>query len=49
MKDMFDRASAGVGEDKAVALKLLLIKYRGVVESREGYGGSKWESTVRVF
>ena len=29
MKDMFDRASAGVGEDEAVALKLLLIKYRG--------------------
>ena len=28
MKDMFDRA--GVGEDEAVALKLLLIKYRGV-------------------
>ena len=27
---MFDRASAGVGEDEAVALKLLLIKYRGV-------------------
>ena len=30
MRDMFDRASAGVGEDEAVALKLLLIKYRGV-------------------
>ena len=30
MKDMFDRASMGVGEDEAVALKLLLIKYRGV-------------------
>ena len=30
MKDMFDRASVGVGEDEAVALKLLLIKYRGV-------------------
>ena len=30
MKDMFDRASAAVGEDEAVALKLLLIKYRGV-------------------
>ena len=30
MKDMFDRASAGVGEDEAVALTLLLIKYRGV-------------------
>ena len=30
MKDMFDRASAGVGKDEAVALKLLLIKYRGV-------------------
>ena len=30
MKEMFDRASAGVGEDEAVALKLLLIKYRGV-------------------
>ena len=30
MKDMFDRASAGVGEDEAVALNLLLIKYRGV-------------------
>ena len=30
IKDMFDRASAGVGEDEAVALKLLLIKYRGV-------------------
>ena len=30
MKDMFDRASACVGEDEAVALKLLLIKYRGV-------------------
>ena len=30
MKDMFDRASAGAGEDEAVALKLLLIKYRGV-------------------
>ena len=30
MKDMFDIASAGVGEDEAVALKLLLIKYRGV-------------------
>ena len=30
MKDMYDRASAGVGEDEAVALKLLLIKYRGV-------------------
>ena len=30
MKDMFDRASAGVGEDEAVALKLLLIKYRGI-------------------
>ena len=29
MKDMFDRASVGVGEDEAVALKLLLIKYRG--------------------
>ena len=28
MKDMFDRA--GVGKDEAVALKLLLIKYRGV-------------------
>ena len=28
MEDMFDRASAGVGEDKAVALKLRLIKYR---------------------
>ena len=27
MKDMFDRASAGVGEYEAVALKLLLIKY----------------------
>ena len=30
MKDMFDRANAGVGEDEAVALKLLLIKFRGV-------------------
>ena len=30
MKDMFDRASAGVGEDEAVALKLLLIKYREI-------------------
>ena len=30
MKDMFDRAGAGVGEDVAVALKVLLIKYRGV-------------------
>ena len=30
MKDMFDRASAGVGKDEAVALKLLLIKYREV-------------------
>ena len=30
MKDMFDRASASVGEDEAVALKLRLIKYRGV-------------------
>ena len=30
MKDMFDRASEGVGEDEAVALKLLLKKYRGV-------------------
>ena len=30
MKDMFDRASVGVGEDEAVELKLLLIKYRGV-------------------
>ena len=30
MKDMFDRASTDVGEDEAVALKLLLIKYRGV-------------------
>ena len=30
MKDMFDRASAGVKEDEAVASKLLLIKYRGV-------------------
>ena len=30
MKDMFDRASASVGEDEAVALKLLLIKYREV-------------------
>ena len=30
MKDMFDRPSAGVGEDEAVTLKLLLIKYRGV-------------------
>ena len=30
MKDMFDRASAGVGEDETVALKLLLIKYEGV-------------------
>ena len=30
MKDMFDRASAGGGEDEAVALQLLLIKYRGV-------------------
>ena len=29
MKDMFDRACAGVGEDEAVALKSLLIKYRG--------------------
>ena len=29
IKDMFDRASAGVGEDEAVVLKLLLIKYRG--------------------
>ena len=29
IKDIFDRASAGVGEDEAVALKLLLIKYRG--------------------
>ena len=28
-KDMLDRASAGGGEDEAVALKLLLIKYRG--------------------
>ena len=28
MKDMIDRASTGVGEDEAVALKLLLIKYR---------------------
>ena len=28
MKHMFDIASAGVGEDEAVALKLLLIKYR---------------------
>ena len=27
MKDMFDRASAGVGEYEAVALKLLLMKY----------------------
>ena len=30
MKDKFDRASAVVGEIEAVALKLLLIKYRGV-------------------
>ena len=30
MKDMFDRAIVGVGEDEAVGLKLLLIKYRGV-------------------
>ena len=30
MKDMFDSASAGVGEDEAVTLKLLLKKYRGV-------------------
>ena len=30
MKYMFDRASAGVVEAEAVALKLLLIKYRGV-------------------
>ena len=30
MKDMFDRASADVREDEAEALKLLLIKYRGV-------------------
>ena len=35
MKDMFDRASAGVGEDGAVALKLLLIKYRGVFAEHE--------------
>ena len=28
-KDMFARARAGVGEDEAVALNLLLIKYRG--------------------
>ena len=34
-KDMFDRASAGVGEDEAVALKLLLIKYRGVFAEHE--------------
>ena len=30
MKDIFDRASAGVGEDEAVTLKFLLIKYREV-------------------
>ena len=30
MKDMFDRTSAGVVDDEEVALKLLLIKYRGV-------------------
>ena len=30
MKGMFDRARAGVVEDEAVAIKLLLIKYRGV-------------------
>ena len=30
MKDMFDRASVGVGEDEAVVIKLLLIKYRWV-------------------
>ena len=29
MRDMFDRASAGVREDETVALKLLLINYRG--------------------
>ena len=29
MKDMFDRARAGVREHEAVALTLLLIKYRG--------------------
>ena len=36
IKDMFDRASARVGEDEAVALKLLLIKYRGVFAERVG-------------
>ena len=35
MKDMFDRASAGVGEDEAVALKLLVIKYNGVVAEHD--------------
>ena len=29
MKDMFDKARVGVGEDEAMALKLLLQKYRG--------------------
>ena len=30
MKDMFDKASAGMGADETMALKLLLIQYRGV-------------------
>ena len=30
MKDTFDRASVDVGEYEAVALKVLLIKYRWV-------------------
>ena len=33
MKDMFDRARTVVGEDETMALKLLLIKYRGVSPS----------------
>ena len=27
MKDMFDRTRVGVGEEEAVTLKLMLIKY----------------------
>ena len=32
---MFDRGSAGVGEDETVTLKLLLIKYRGVLAEHD--------------
>ena len=39
MKYMFDSAWAGVGEDEAVALKLLLIKYTGVRGHDMDFGG----------